>query len=202
MSDLALPTAPVSIFPVGQQHLELLLPQRMQGSSSHFTWFLSSIYAPQTEAGSPWSWLSPQLCWMSMFWWRFNCANLSTVNASQDLTNSVWSLMPSVMLSAPGAAKNWQNKYMGDATNAGRGVEAESPQHRRCLAGFLLPNTSEKYQRHKRHQRFWVVFFCQFTTSLSAPSMEPQLVSTQAWLRLHQGMKPAGLGEIKILTRE
>lgn len=78
--------------------------------------FFISLWST-SQTALHWSWLSTQHCFKSIFWLRFNCANVSTVKPSQDLTTLMWSLVLSVTLLAPGAAKTRPNKSMGDASS-------------------------------------------------------------------------------------
>lgn len=135
--------------------------------------------------------------WCQYFGGDLTVQTLSTVNPSQDLTNS----------SLCDALSTWGSQ------NLAKQIHGEMPQ----MQGEGLKQNHHSTEMSGRVSASWHeweiskawmssvllgCFFCQFTTSLSVPLVEPQLVSTQAWLSLHQGMKPAGLGEIKILTRE
>lgn len=197
---MALFTAPVSTFPVGQQYLKLLFSQSMQGSSSPFHLISLSVYAPLHRQKLVYTDLgylhSTSLC--QYFGW--------------DLTVQTWA-----QLNLPRIWPPWRGPWCFlwcpqhprqpklDQINTW-----EMPQGGyRCREGLKQNHQGmEMSGRVSASQHEWGIskaqtsaallgcFFSQFTTSLSAPSVEPQLVSTQAWLSPNQGLEPAGLGEI------
>lgn len=195
---MALLTAPVSIFPVGQQCLKLLFSQRMQGSSCPFHLISLSVYGPlhrlvYTDLGTALSqyfgWdltvqTSAQLNFPRIWppWWCFLWCSWHLEQPKLDRINT--GEMPQVGYKCRGRA--WSRittaqEMSGRVSASQHEWEISTAQASSAVLGC---------------------FFSWFTTSFSAPLVEPQLVSTQAWISLNQGMKPAGLGEIKILTRE